>query len=89
MSNDLALKVTWCGLNGKLAFERLQLKEVVVGKFYNYIKAFKEELCRIYVLCRRPFMCVTYCISWLKTKRIQYRGCQLLSLCPVMRYLLG
>uniref|UniRef100_A0A0F8AF82 DUF4806 domain-containing protein n=1 Tax=Larimichthys crocea TaxID=215358 RepID=A0A0F8AF82_LARCR len=30
MSNDLAQKVTWCGLNGKLAFERLQLKAVVV-----------------------------------------------------------
>ncbi|XP_030294398.1 uncharacterized protein LOC115594438 [Sparus aurata] len=30
MINDLALKVTWCGVKGKLAFERLQLKAVVV-----------------------------------------------------------
>ncbi|KAL7391052.1 hypothetical protein ABVT39_003521 [Epinephelus coioides] len=30
MRNDLALKVTWSGVNGKLAFERLHLKAVVV-----------------------------------------------------------
>lgn len=42
MINDLALKVTWCGVKGKLAFERLQLKAVVVGKFNNCIKAFNE-----------------------------------------------
>ncbi|XP_049446935.1 uncharacterized protein LOC125897577 [Epinephelus fuscoguttatus] len=30
MRNDLALKVTWSGVNGKRAFERLHLKAVVV-----------------------------------------------------------
>lgn len=42
MRNDLALKVTWSGVNGKLAFERLHLKAVVVGKFNNCIIAFNE-----------------------------------------------
>ena len=41
--NDLALKITWSGANQKLAFDRLQLKAVVVGKFNNCIKVLMKH----------------------------------------------
>ncbi|KAL7375069.1 hypothetical protein ABVT39_011411 [Epinephelus coioides] len=42
MRNDLALKVTWSGVNGKLAFERLHLKAVVVATDNEIAKAIKK-----------------------------------------------
>lgn len=33
MKNDLAKTISWRGINGKTAFEKLQLKAVVIGKF--------------------------------------------------------
>lgn len=33
-TNSLAKQLNWRGINGKTAFHRLQLKDVITGKYY-------------------------------------------------------
>ena len=44
IKNDLAKNISWRGMNGKISFENLHLKAVVMGKHFNCSSMFIKSI---------------------------------------------